>query len=173
MVEQTAPRSNAEDRILTEGIPTRVGQLESMVDTLHQDSVRTQGAISGLVTQVSSLTDTMKDLAVKLDQTRTRRPDMGALASWAAVLLVIMGMTYAPLALRMSQHEETLKVNAATNREQDKMVGSYVTERQYIREELESLRSQTFQMRGDRFTKQDGQRLEQKIDELAKDVYGK
>ena len=80
-----------------DGLPTRVGHLENEMSALHEDNIRTRTAISTLGSQVATLTETMKDLATKLDVTRTRRPDMAAMAAWAGVLLMIMALVYGPM----------------------------------------------------------------------------
>jgi hypothetical protein len=89
-----------------DGLPSRVGHLENEMTALHEDNIRTREALSTLGSQVNILNETMKDLATKLDVTRTRKPDVGAMAAWAGVLLMIMALVYTPL---------TSKIDAVSN----------------------------------------------------------
>ena len=93
-----------------EGLPIRVEQLETSVASLHQDSIRTQSALAALAGQVDGLSDTLRDIADKLDAQRTRRPEMGALATWAIVILTIGALAFAPLMRQQERfHERLLK----------------------------------------------------------------
>lgn len=91
-----------------EGLPTRVEQLETSVASLHQDSIRTQSALAALAGQVDGLSDTLRDIADKLDAQRTRRPEMGALATWAIVILTIGALAFAPLMRQQERFHERL-----------------------------------------------------------------
>lgn len=96
------------ESIFIEALPTRVGHLEESVKGLHQDFASMQGHMAGMAAQMTSMTEVVKDIDSKLDIARTRRPDMNAMASWAAVLLVIVGLVFGGVAWRMSTHEVTL-----------------------------------------------------------------
>ena len=58
-----APTSaQANEDMFMHGLPTRVKQLETVVDSLHQDSIRTQGALQSLAGQVGQIAGSLKDL---------------------------------------------------------------------------------------------------------------
>jgi hypothetical protein len=106
-----------------DGLPTRVGHLENEMSALHEDNIRTRTAISTLGSQVSTLNETMKDLAGKLDQTRTKRPDFGVLAAWAGVLLMIMASFYAPINANLNNAIVTIAELQHTHEEASYMAG--------------------------------------------------
>lgn len=67
----------------------RITTLEESVDGLHKDSIRTQGAIASIATHIDSIVETMHVIDQKLDEQRTRRPELAGLAAVAAVILSI------------------------------------------------------------------------------------
>jgi chromosome segregation ATPase len=67
----------------------RIATLEESVDGLHKDSIRTQGAIASIATHIDSIVETMHVIDQKLDEQRTRRPELAGLAAVAAVILSI------------------------------------------------------------------------------------
>lgn len=85
------------DAVFLHGLPTRVKHLESVVDTMHRDSLMMQGSLTGLSSQVNAIAETLKDFGSKLDTQRTQRPDWGTLAAWAGVLLVVGAMAFVPV----------------------------------------------------------------------------
>ena len=106
-----------------DGLPTRVEQLETSVASLHQDSIRTQSALAALAGQVDGLSDTLRDIADKLDAQRTRRPEMGALATWAIVILTIGALAFAPVSARLSNLEEISHRGAEIMMERAEIIG--------------------------------------------------
>lgn len=88
-----------------EGVPARVDHLERVVDSLHEDSIRTQGALAALAGQLQGLDTNIRDIASKLDIARTRKPDLGMFAAWAMVLLTICGLAFYGVAWRLGYHE--------------------------------------------------------------------
>ena len=151
-----------------DGIPTRVGHLENEMASLHEDNIRTRSAISTLGSQVATLTDTMKDLAIKLDQQRTRRPDMSAMAAWAGVLLMVGALAYAPISGRVYSAEESINSLNLQTLKHAKEAGKYEKAIDVMENEINYLRAASLQVGGTRFTGEDGQRLYDKVWELHK-----
>jgi uncharacterized coiled-coil protein SlyX len=112
------------------------------VDVLHQDSIRTQGAIASIATHIDNLTDTMRSIEAKLDEHRTRKPELAGLAAVAAVILTIVGGLGLVVFDRMD------------------MVNSAVQRHEVV---IDIIRSS-------RFTKEDGHRLEDKIDDHCRNT---
>jgi len=77
--------------VVTHSLEKRVGHLEESVDSLHKDSIRTQSAIASIATHIDSIVDTMHVIDQKLDEQRTRRPELAGIAAVAAVILTFMG----------------------------------------------------------------------------------
>jgi len=111
-----------------DGLQPRVEQLETSVASLHQDSIRTQSALAALAGQVDGLSDTLRDIADKLDAQRTRRPEMGALATWAIVILTIGALAFAPISSRLSNLENVAYKGADIMMERAEVIGSATSE---------------------------------------------
>lgn len=145
-------------------LPRRVGRLEYSVNELHREHVETRTTLSALATQVKDVGVYLHDLGDKLDTHRTRRPELGGLAAVAAVVLTIGAMAMSPMNNRLHTAERAIEQTRADVNERAEVLGRYGADRDYIMQELENLRAVQRSMQGDRFTKQDGHRLEDKID---------
>ena len=145
-------------------LDTRVDHLEQSVEALHRDSMRTQGAIAGMAAQVDSIVDTIKDIGQKLDQQRTRRPELGALATTALVVLTIGALALAPLNMRMSSLENQLHSMQTAEIETAITLGEFGAAREALTHRVSEIEKNQNVMGGNRFTKQDGLRLEDKLD---------
>lgn len=149
-----------------DGLPTRVTHLEGSVTQLHQDSIKSQAMMAAMQRDLGNIGDALKSFGDKLDQQRTKRPDIGAFAGWAAVILTMVAMAYAPLAWRMSDHEATLDQLTSRQFENSQIVGEYSVERQHVRDAITRLENKVDSTQSNRFTKEDGERLNDKIDRM-------
>lgn len=165
-----APVQHATSPFL-DGLPTRVGKLEREMGALHEDSIRTRAVVEALGTQVSAMTETLKDFGNKLDVTRTKKPEWGAMGTWAGIILVLVGMAFAPMALRMAQHEQNLLVQQAASREHDLSNAAYEVESEEMQKDIDRLEAQVQSILGSRFTRTDGTRLEDKVDRLFEHIH--
>lgn len=121
-----APTSaQANEDMFMHGLPTRVKQLETVVDSLHQDSIRTQGALQSLAGQVGQIAGSLKDLGDKLDIARTRKPDLGALATWAGVLILVGGMALQPTRATLSEHNVEIIRQQQVHLEDARAMGAF------------------------------------------------
>ena len=128
-----------ENQSFRDGLPTRVEQLETSVASLHQDSIRTQSALAALAGQVDGLSDTLRDIADKLDAQRTRRPEMGALATWAIVILTIGALAFAPISARLHTIESAAFTASGVLMERAQIIGAAEQELEEHSERLERL----------------------------------
>lgn len=155
----------------------RVKQLETgfadVVRDLH--SVQTdvsavkqsQAVISQQITDgFANLYRRQSESEQKLDETRTKRPELGALASVAAVILTLVGAIMWPAYERMNRLEGRDLAQQQTLSQRGVVIGEFASDRRHMETELGQLRADVNAMQSNRFTKLDGQRLEDKIDRL-------
>lgn len=116
-------------------VTRRVHRLEEVLAKLSEESIRTQGAIGTLAKHLDTQADALTSIAEKLDEQRTKRPELGALATWSLVILTIGALAFAPLMKQQERFHERL-----TRQEQV-----------------------LYEMNGNRFKNDDGSRLEDKL----------
>ena len=148
----------------------RVRQLEHSVEALHQDMGQVKQTLAVVSTQISdgftSLKTRQENSEVKLDEARTRRPDTRGMAAWAAVVITLVGAIMWPAYQRIENNEEANQSIIKSMSDRGVIMGEFAADRDHLFGELESIRGSVDAMRGDRFTKQDGQILSDKIDRL-------
>lgn len=156
-------------------LPKRVGALEVTVDQLHTDQVETKRMLADQGVSLASLQSTtnansqlLRDVAEKLDAARTKKPEWGVFASWAAVLLTIGALAFVPINKRVENVETAASQTSAVMLERAEIIGAFSSDMQRVFDELEEVRHIQHGMQQNRFTKQDGQRLEDKVDRLHK-----
>lgn len=144
----------------------RVKQLEHSVESLHTDMGKMSSAIAGISAQVTTLAHTLDSVADKLDVQRTKRPELSAMAAVAAVILAVGGATLWPISQRIGLVEFQQQWQQQIISERGEIIGRFSADRDHIQSEISALRKRVDEMSSDRFTKQDGQRLEDKVDRL-------
>lgn len=107
----------------------RVENVEHAVDILHKDSIRTQSAIASIASHIDSIVETMHTIDNKLDQHRTRRPELGALAAIASVILTIMGFSALLINDNIEDAMTTLSHDIAEVKENDSKLEAIVDAR--------------------------------------------
>lgn len=117
------------------GVTRRVDRLEEVLARLSEESIRTQGAIGTLAKHLDAQAEALTGIAEKLDEQRTKRPELGALATWSLVILTIGALAFAPL---MKQQER-------------------------FHERLQHVESSVERINSNRFTEEDGRRLQDQI----------
>lgn len=130
----------------TNDVGVRVSHLENTVEALHRDSVRTQAALAGLSSKVDSITNAISDLSIKLDQHRTRRPDLAGVAAVVSLILVIGGLAMAPLYQRMDRLQYRVDEMSAIQWERGGIIAKYDVDREHWSRELERLRDDVDRM---------------------------
>lgn len=90
------------------GVSRRVDRLESALARLSEESIRTQGALSTLAKHLDAQAEALTGIADKLDEQRTKRPELGALATWSLVILTIGALAFAPLMKQQERFHERL-----------------------------------------------------------------
>jgi hypothetical protein len=116
-------------------VSARINRLEEALARLSEESIRTQGAISTLAKHLDGQADALERIADKLDEQRTKRPELGALATWSLVIIALGGLALYPLQQSQERFHERL------------------THQEYLVDEV----------RGSRFTKEDGQGILDKL----------
>lgn len=164
-------RQGSDSTMSIEHLDRRVAHLEESVDGLHKDSVRTQGALSGIAAKVDSLAITMQDIGEKLDQQRTRRPELGSMATLALVIITIGAMALAPMTWNVSRLENEINLIQHTATERAELVGRIQANREYVADRLAALEEAQKNTSSNRFTKADGQRLEDRLFDHARSRY--
>lgn len=110
----------------------RVENVEHAVDILHKDSIRTQSAIASIASHIDSIVETMHTIDTKLDAHRTRRPELGALAAIASVILTIMGFSAVLINDNIDDAVSDLSHDLAEIKAKDDKLEKIVDERTYI-----------------------------------------
>lgn len=118
------------------GVNTRrIDRVEEALARLSEESIRTQGAIGTLAKHLDAQAEALNSIADKLDEQRTKRPELGALATWSLVILTIGALAFAPLVQQQDRFHDRL------------------TRQENIVDEIQS----------DRFDEEDGHRIEDKF----------
>lgn len=124
------------------GVTRRVDRLEGALARLSEESIRTQGALSTLAKHLDAQADALTSIADKLDEQRTKRPELGALATWSLVLLAIGGLAFAPVSSRLANLENVAYKGADIMMERAEMIGEVRAELSEHGERIDRLESQ-------------------------------
>ena len=130
----------------TSDVGVRVEHLENAVDALHRDSVRTQAALAGLATKVDSVTSTLVDIANKLDQHRTKRPDMQGIAAVLSLVLIIGGLALTPLYWRVDRIQVNVDDMAAVQWQRSGIIARYDADREHWSENISRLQEEVHRL---------------------------
>lgn len=141
----------------------RVGAVETSIQTLVTNDATNQHTLGRVVAGLESLSSTVSDLAKKLDIARTRRPEMGAIASVAAVIITIGVLAMAPVYSAIERQEifdayvnEKLSDRAA-------LIARSTTRLDHVEVDMESVESRLLHVEKSRFTADDGRALEERL----------
>lgn len=151
------------DRDYAQDIPVRVSHLETSVNQLHIDNQRTQTTLAGISAEQSAQSRLLGDIATKLDQTRTQKPNLTVLVSGIGVLITMSVLAFSPVYREMNAFEAKTTLLATEAAERSKQIATtaarldFVAERQLVNEQ------RLLATEANRFTKQDAQRLEDNI----------
>lgn len=148
----------------THELDFRVTRLETSVSALHEDSRKTQAAVASLGSRVGAMHTAITDIADKLDVARTKRPDMQGVAAVVGVLIIIFGLAIAPSYWRLDRAEGSLASVLAIQSERGGIIAGYRSDREHLLREIERLEDQVADIRGSRFTGEDGRQLRDKLD---------
>lgn len=129
------------DTIFLEALPHRVGQLEIASQDLAHELMVVKGMATSTDAKVTAMAELLRNVDAKLDQSRTRRPDYNALASWAGVLVIIMGLVFGGLSWRMALHESSLADIDAASSQWHYERGRNDSTHEYFEKELDRLRA--------------------------------
>ena len=151
------------DKEYAQDIPIRVSHLETSVNQLHVDNQRTQNTLSGIVAQQEAQGRLLADIADKLDKTRTSRPELGSMATAATVILIIGAMAFAPVYREMDKSADLHEIFAGTLEDRSSIIAESVARIRYIERQTDSLETRMLGVESNRFSKQDGQRLEEQL----------
>ena len=99
----------ATQEILLGALPQRVGHLESAVGEIHKEQAAQAISLANVSSNLDSLARVVGRIDVKLDEQRTKKTDVGALASWAGVILMITALLFAGFSWRMTLHENQIE----------------------------------------------------------------
>lgn len=144
----------------------RVSSLERSVTGLHEDSRKTQAAVAGLGVQVSDMMSAVRDIADKLDSHRMRRPDLQSAATTIIALVAIGGLAFAPLYRTQERLLTTVSMIDNTQDERSYIIGEYEARIKALESQLLRAEDEVDEVQKNRFTKEDGQALLDRIFEL-------
>jgi hypothetical protein len=148
-------------------IPVRVSHLESSVAQLHTDNQRAQTMLAGIVAQQDAHSRLLADISAKLDQTRTQKPNLLGLAV-AVLTLVGLMFSYGELKLAPIYRdltEATVRVQHIDDEldERGKLISSMTGKLEHVEDRQRTNENRLLLVEANRFTKQDGQTLEQSL----------
>lgn len=149
----------------------RVGAVETSIQTLVANDAANQHTLGRVVAGLESLSSTVSDLAKKLDIARTRRPEIGAIAAVASVIITIGVLAMAPVYSSIERQEvfdayvnETLSERAA-------LIARSTTRLDHVEGDIESVESRLLEVEKSRFTADDGRALEERLrDEIHRQL---
>lgn len=149
------------DADYTRDIPIRVSHLETSVNQLHIDNQRTQSTLAGIVAQQESQGRLLADIANKLDQTRTQKPNLPAVIAAVGVMITISVLAFAPVYRELSEFRFiTAEISAELN-ERGKIIANSVARLDHIEDRQRANEQRLLGVEANRFTKQDGQLLDE------------
>lgn len=105
------------------GVARRIDRLETVMARLSEEAIRTQGNISTLAKHLDAQAEALTAIAEKLDEQRTKRPELGALATWSLVLLAIGGLAFAPVSSRLANLENVAYKGADIMMDRAELIG--------------------------------------------------
>lgn len=146
-------------------IPIRVSHLETSVNQLHVDNQRTQTTLAGIVAHQEAQSKVLSDIAGKLDATRTARPN---LVAYAMIALAAVGTTFTYSELRLAPVYREMDTNAKTHEvfnsllnDRSTIIADSAARLKHVEGQADSLEERMLDVEANRFSKQDGQRLEE------------
>ena len=150
-------------------IPIRVSHLESSVSQLHMDNQRTQAALAGISAQQEAQGKLLSDIANKLDQTRTARPNIGMFVtigiSAVSLIMLIGVLSFSPVYREMDNSNVIHKDMADVLMHRTGIISEALARMEHVEKHANSLESRMLGVESNRFSKQDGQRLEDSLRE--------
>jgi len=151
------------DREYSQDIPIRVSHLESSVGQLHIDNQRAQTTLAGIVAQQEAQGRVLSDIADKLDKARTSKPELGALATVASVVLLIGVMAFAPVYREMDANTQAHDVFAGLLTDRAMVIADSAARLKYLEDASHSLEKRMIGVEANRFNRQDAQALESEL----------
>ena len=146
-------------------IPIRVSHLESSVSQLHNDNQRTQAALAGISAQQEAQGKLLSDIANKLDQTRTARPNIGMFVtigiSAVSLIMLIGVLSFSPVYREMDNSSVIHKDMADKLMHRTGIIAEALARIEHVERQTDHLEERMLSVEANRFSKQDGQRLEE------------
>jgi Na+-transporting NADH:ubiquinone oxidoreductase subunit NqrC len=104
---------------------------------------------------MAALASVVDDVASKLDVARTRKPELGAMAAVAAVILALGVQSLSPVNQRLSRLEQAEIDLHTAQIERAETVGQFDEFRENSLSRLSQIEERLDDMQGDRFTSED------------------
>ena len=149
----------------------RVSKLEHVQEAQWGELKHLSGQMSAISADVSSLAaiqresnSRLSDIADKLDATRMKRPDLQGSMAALSVIIVIASLALTPLYINQNKLEHRVERAELIQDERSYIIGKYEAKLEILEEQVDELEKAGLQMLGNRFTKEDGKRLEDKVD---------
>ena len=136
----------------------RVGTVETNVQTLLTNDASNQQTLGRVIEGVASLSDTVKDMAVKLDTARTRKPEMGAMASVAGVIIIILTLVMAPVYREMSRQGKIDDIVYKELADRTSLISRSTTRLDHAEQSLTEVECRLLKVEKTRYTPTDAQR---------------
>jgi hypothetical protein len=130
---------------------------------LREDSSNIKGLLAGIATTLEDVQERQRHDAEKLDAARTEKPDFQSWAAFAAVVIMVWGLSLAPLYRDVFRNEEELQRIETVVNNRNAVIEQYDADREHILTELAEIEEALRGVLGSRFTNDDGERLEQRL----------
>jgi hypothetical protein len=98
--------------------------------------------LAALASKVDSFGTFLSDISAKLDQQRTRRPDMAGLAAMISLVFVIGGLAFAPLYQWVGRLQEQQDKILQVQWERTGTVAEFAADRDHLQEQIENIRAE-------------------------------
>lgn len=138
---------------------SRVERLERRFQDLHSEQLKHtatfQASIDALGGQMAALATVVDDVATKLDVARTRKPELGAMAAVAAVIIALGVQSLSPVNSRLERLEGAADILAQEQLRRAQIVGQFDEFRENSLSRLGRLEERIDDTQGNRFTDED------------------
>jgi len=148
-------------------IPVRVSHLETSVHQLHVDNQKTQTALAAISQEIGAQGKALSEIASKLEETRTRKPNLSAAVAAVGVIVTISILAFSPVYRELNEMLHFKEALMPEMAERAKVIVSSAARLDHVEDRQRGVEGRLLLVEANRFTKQDAQNMEA---ELRRDI---
>ena len=141
----------------------RVGTIETGLQTLVTSDASNQQTLGRVVEGLAGLSKTVDDLSGKLDQARTKKPELSAVASVVAVIITIGTLALMPAYVSIEKQDRFDRQVSQTHVENAATMARSTTRLDHVEGEISDIEKRLLEVEKSRFTADDGRQLENRL----------